>query len=562
MAANPPKVLRACDAFELEWVYEHSPLGLALLDGELRYVRVNEKLAAMNGRPAAEHIGRTPREIIPHLAPSVEVLCRRVLESGLPVLDVVMTGKPYAGPDAERGWLASYSPVRAEDARVAGVSVTVVEMAGLSQRASELEQRLRFQELIAELSAAFVNIAPEEVDGQINFWIQRLAEHLGADRSNFFQLSEDGTGYRLSHKWAAPGVKGLPSTLLPSHLPWATDWILRQGRILRLNRLEDLPADALTDRETFRRYGPKSNITVPLRVAGKVFGALAIGSVRQERAWSDEAVVQVQVAGQVFANALARKRATEEVRRASAEVQSLKGQLEQDIRDRQRAEEALRSSRSSLELLAGRLLTVQEEERRLLARELHDDLTQRLAVLAIELGRVEGKQGSRCRECTAKLAGIRGELAKLSEDIHAISRQLHPSILDDLGLVDALQSECSAISDREGITISCRIQDVPLSVPREAALCVYRIAQEGLRNVAKHARVKEAEVALRGEDGALVLTVRDAGVGFDVGEGSRTVGIASMAERARLVQGEFAIESRPGKGTVVRASIPLGRSEA
>jgi signal transduction histidine kinase len=329
---------------------------------------------------------------------------------------------------------------------------------------------------------------------------------------------------------------------------------------MRFSRIDDLPPEASIDKETLRRYGPKSNVTVPLRMGKKVFGALAVGSVRQERTWSDEVVAQVELAGRVFANALERKRRMEEIRQAGAEIHALKEQLEQDIRDRRRAEEALRSSRSSVETLAGRLLTIQEEERRILARELHDDLTQRLAVQSIALGQVVGRRSAECRQCTARLAGIRDELAKLSEDIHAISRQLHPSILDDLGLADALRSECSAFSGREGIVISCHIEDLPASVPRDAAVCAYRIAQEGLRNVAKHARVKEAEVTLRREGGALVLTVRDAGVGFHVGNGTGTVGIASMAERARLVQGEFDVQSQPGKGTVVRVRIPLRSS--
>ena len=121
---------------------------------------------------------------------------------------------------------------------------------------------------------------------------------------------------------------------------------------------------------------------------------------------------------------------------------------------------------------------------------MHDDLTQRIAVLAIEAGKLE--QASDASESlSGKLREMKDQLIRLSQDVHALSRQLHPSILDDLGLVDALRSECASFSQREGISIRYTPQDVPAGIPKEVALCLYRIAQEALRNIAKHSPLEK-----------------------------------------------------------------------
>ena len=147
---------------------------------------------------------------------------------------------------------------------------------------------------------------------------------------------------------------------------------------------------------------------------------------------------------------------------------------------------------------------------------------------------------------------------RLSEDVHALSRHLHPSILDDLGLVDALRSECASVSRREGVAVAYRSDDLTATIPKDVALCVYRVAQEALRNVVKHAGTKEARVSLIGSDREFILTVQDRGVGFDVaGVRSREgLGLSSMRERVRLVRGELSVDSEPGQGTTVTVRVP------
>ena len=153
---------------------------------------------------------------------------------------------------------------------------------------------------------------------------------------------------------------------------------------------------------------------------------------------------------------------------------------------------------------------------------------------------------------------------ELSEDVHALSRQLHPSIVDDLGLVDALRSECASFSRREGIAVSYNPEPFPTPLAKDRALCIYRVAQEALRNVAKHAGVRHARVSLFADGKELVLRVEDKGAGFDASatRSQAGLGLSSVQERVRLVGGRHTITSAPGQGTSIEVRVPLARGEA
>lgn len=227
------------------------------------------------------------------------------------------------------------------------------------------------------------------------------------------------------------------------------------------------------------------------------------------------------------------------------------------------SETALRESQKDLQVLAGKLLSAQEEERRLLARELHDDMTQRLAVLAIEVGKLEQQLQTAPDPVLGRLRETKEQMVRLSADVHVISRQLHPAILDDLGLVSAIESECSNFSQREGIVVKYEAQNVPPTLPKNVALCIYRVAQEGLRNIAKHAQTQEAYVTLGGTDDTVLLSIGDDGIGFDPSQlrGKAGLGLASIEERIRLIQGDLSLRSQPGGGTVIEVRAPLPREE-
>jgi signal transduction histidine kinase len=218
--------------------------------------------------------------------------------------------------------------------------------------------------------------------------------------------------------------------------------------------------------------------------------------------------------------------------------------------ERARAEEAAHE-------LSGQLINAQEEERSRLARELHDDVTQRLALLAIDAGREERRSASPAGGSAMRT--MREGLVRLSEDVHALSYRLHPSILEDLGLIEALKSECDRFSRTCSIRLEANPRDIPDKLPHDVALCLFRIAQEALRNIARHARATRVEVRLRPLAGGVQLAVKDNGTGFDPAQHRSRIslGHASMRQRVFFIGGKVDIVSSPGQGTTIRAWVPL-----
>jgi signal transduction histidine kinase len=224
--------------------------------------------------------------------------------------------------------------------------------------------------------------------------------------------------------------------------------------------------------------------------------------------------------------------------------------LARNVTQRKRAEQAARD-------FSGRLIHAQVEERARLARELHDDITQRLARLAIDVGRCELGTAEHSPAETARQ--VREGLVRLSDDVHALSYRLHPLVLEDLGLVAALKTESERFTQRESIPVEVKLHDLPESTPRDAALCLFRVAQEALRNVARHAQAAKVEITLRGLEDGLQLAVRDDGRGFDPAaqRSPPSLGLSSMRERVHLLGGELDIESAPGQGTIVVGWVPF-----
>jgi PAS domain S-box-containing protein len=223
----------------------------------------------------------------------------------------------------------------------------------------------------------------------------------------------------------------------------------------------------------------------------------------------------------------------------------------QDITGRKQVEEMLRG-------LAGRLLTAQEDERRRISHELHDDLTQRLAALAMELGSLAAELPAVPKHLRKRLRGLQRGVVEAAETSRHVAYQLHPSELDDLGLVRALRAYCEDFG-RGGIAVKFTSGSLPESVNCEVGSCLYKVTQESLRNVAKHAKTRRAWVTLEGMGDRVVLRVRDAGVGFSVESlgGGVGLGVVGMQERVRNVKGSFAICSRPEQGTVITVEVPL-----
>jgi PAS domain S-box-containing protein len=577
-----------------------------------------------------------------------------------------VTGRATPDGDSEAGLRCPLSIKPQGLGTVTSDLCSVLEDAGCPL-APPVRERLRFETLLAELSATFVNLPASQVDSQIESALRRLVGFLGLDRGGLAELMVDKKRLVITHSYHLPGVPPQPRTIVDEELPWYAKTIY-QGVVLRLFSLpDDLPPEATAERAYCLQVGMKAHVMIPLKVMGSVVGAIGFASFRGSHDWPDDLIQRLRLVGEIFTNALARKRAdivlgeSEGRFRLMAETTPLMvwmsgpdkrctytnkhwldftgRPLEQqigdgwskgvhpddlqrclhtygeafdarqafrmeyrlqrfdgeyrwildsgvprfgsdgtfegyvgsciDVTDQKQVVESLRAKEQSLQQtreglrkLAARLLHAQEEERRRIAREMHDDWTQRLALLGIDLAKLEKHLGTPEKALPLLLA-MQEQLVGLSEDVHALSRQLHPSILDDMGLVEALRSECASFSRREGIAVAYRPEEVPATLPKDVALCVYRVAQEALRNLAKHAAVNEAWVSLSAGASELLLRVRDQGVGFDPAavRSEPGLGLSSMEERVRLIQAKLSVTSAPGRGTSVEVRVPLARSD-
>lgn len=227
--------------------------------------------------------------------------------------------------------------------------------------------------------------------------------------------------------------------------------------------------------------------------------------------------------------------------------------ISDDVTERRRSEERLRT-------VSARLIRAQEEERNRIARELHDSLNQKLALLCVDVE--EFSQTHRDNELSEWLNDWSVKLQDATADLDDLSHQLHPAKLDHLGFVPALESLCREMSGRRGLRVRFVLQGNPGSfaqLDKEVALCAYRVVQEALGNVIKHSGAATARVSVRCRHDCLVLMITDAGKGFNV-ENARLqgrLGLTSMEERLRLANGELFIRSWPSRGTQIEARIPL-----
>jgi signal transduction histidine kinase len=216
--------------------------------------------------------------------------------------------------------------------------------------------------------------------------------------------------------------------------------------------------------------------------------------------------------------------------------------------------------------MSQRLIEAQEEERARIGRELHDDVNQRLALLAVELDRLDYTGSTKNIQQQIQQSKVR--ITEIATDVQALSHQLHSAKLDYLGLVAAARSLCKEVSELQRVQVDFVHDGVPAFLPKEVSLAMFRVLQEALQNSVKHSHADHFEVQLLGHGGKLQLTVRDYGTGFEVDKAmyGRGLGLISMRERVSALKGTIAIRSKPCRGTEVVACVPISvdepRSEA
>jgi PAS domain S-box-containing protein len=222
------------------------------------------------------------------------------------------------------------------------------------------------------------------------------------------------------------------------------------------------------------------------------------------------------------------------------------------------SEEALRESYERIEYLAGRLIVAQEEERKRIARELHDDLNQQVAALALGLGKLERQLRNADTTVRSQLEKLEDRVTRLSEQIRRLSHKLHSSTLEHVGISAALKLFCAEFAEMEGIPVNLRIEGNVEPMSTDSALCFYRVAQESLRNIVKHSGANSAQIVMTGSSEAIQMRITDEGKGFNLVEVKERqgLGLVSIEERVKLLRGSFEVNSKPGIGTELRVTIP------
>lgn len=246
------------------------------------------------------------------------------------------------------------------------------------------------------------------------------------------------------------------------------------------------------------------------------------------------------------------------VRARTQELASVNESLVAEVAERMQTEESLEQSRQALQKLAFQLLRVQEDERRRISRDLHDDINQRLALLAMDIEAVGRQLNAPPDRMGRTVQEIQERVVELSDVVRRLAYQLHPSILDDLGLPIALQRLVDDFTARSQIRGSFRHKNIPAAVPQEIATCLYRVTQESLSNVVRHAEASRVDVELTGAQSELMVTITDNGMGFDSEQprnGSHGLGLLGMKERVALVHGDLEVISTVGKGTKVQVVV-------
>ena len=233
-----------------------------------------------------------------------------------------------------------------------------------------------------------------------------------------------------------------------------------------------------------------------------------------------------------------------------------------DVTEREQLEgllDALREEKTRA-TFSRRLIEAQEQERRHIARELHDDINQRLALLNVEVDGARQKRPRTAEDLKRFLLDLNKNIAEVSSAVESIAHQLHSSQLEYLGIAAAMKNFCEDFATRQAVKVDFSCGNVPTQLPQQLSVCLYRVMQEALQNAAKHSLCKSFEVKLDSSANEVDLVISDRGIGFDRCDAimdKSGLGLISMGERVRLVNGTLAIESQPKKGTIIHVRVPF-----
>jgi two-component system CheB/CheR fusion protein len=512
---------------DLNNVLMSTSIPVLMVDNDLR-IRQSTQAAQDLLNVRASDAGRPLREIRMDLSvDDIQPLVRRVINT--------LTAEEVDVQDRDGCWrVLRVRPYRTSDNRIEGAVLALIDIHQLRQLQFKTEQARRFAESVIESAGTPLAVLDRE-------WRIRLANR--AFEGSFDRKGSDVTGKRPIFSarrslWTAPGLRT------------ALEQVARGGTVL-----DDFELEERTGTSEPRVLSLSARLVQP---DGDVEVLIAVEDITNRKRSEQNLLSE-------------RAQLRQAVRTSAKELQSTAQGLKNEAAQRQRtetalheSESALRGNREELRGLTARLLHAQDQERRRVSRELHDDLSQKMAKLQFDIERLQEDTHLHPKASSKGLESLRQQAGALADDVRRIAHQLHPSTLDHLGLAIALRSYCRDFSSREELPVRFTAVNAPKNIPSDIASSLYRIVQEALRNAAKHAGKATVTVTLTGGKEELRLRIRDNGVGFMPSRvrGQGGLGLVSMEERVRLLNGNFEVQSRPQRGVTINISVPLpiGRS--
>jgi len=521
----------------LRTLFQKSPLGIGLEDFESRFIDANEALCAMLGYTKEELLGKTVLDIT---HPDDRAMSTTLLEYMITGSNRgYSTQKRYIRKHGSSLWVNVTTAPVTNSAGVFTYGISLVE--DITER-KWAEENIRRQNLeltfLNQIGQVFNRLMPpSEI-------VELLYSSIGQvldNRSLYIALYDETSQsisfpiYTIKGKHRGPFSRPFGNGL--------TEYILHTKELLLIPHDQE----AFLAEHHIDAVGEMlmSFLGVPMRVGNEVLGVIALQDYEREDAYQAGDVELLGTIARQVAIALENSR--------------LYGEVQRELNERKQAEHALRESRDRLAHLSHRLVQVQEQERRHIAFELHDEVGQTLAALSMALeGVTQATKDAAVRE---KTAGLKDLVRSLINQVSALSMELHPRDLDALGLVPALIALFRRISTQTGIEVDFKHSAFrKRRLTPEIEISAYRIIQEALTNVIRHSGVKIANIRLQLDGDSLWIQVQDEGQGFDFQKelnDQDSLGLLSMTERAKQIGGRLSIETAPGEGVLVTCTLPL-----
>jgi len=429
--------------------------------------------------------------------------------------------------DGSLAWASSRAvPLLDENGEILEWFGTITDITARKVAAQIAENRMRFERLLADLSATIVCTSGRRLDSAIRRCLENMVEFLGVDRVSVSEFSPDKSSMTVTHSCAGPGITPLPIHVITAEeLPWYIGTIL-EGNTVVIQDVSELPEDAVRERQWKAKTGVKSLMAFPLRVDDAIVGIIGFASLREGRSWPPEILSRLRLVGEVFASVILRKR----------------------------TEEALHRERRTLRHMLG----ASDRERQLIAYDIHDGLAQQLAGAIMQFQAYDVLRDTRPEEARKAYEGGVDLLRRGHAETRRLISGIRPPILDEAGVVSAVSHLVNeqALGRRPKIEFFSRVRFSRLVPTLENA--IYRIVQEGFTNACQHSQSERVRISLLQRDERLRIAIRDWGIGFDTKAARENgYGLPAMRERARLLGGRFRIRSKPNEGTLVRVEVPI-----